>query len=104
MLVRSDLEQNLLYDYNVTTTVMTSWSLLFLGLGAPFALLASFTLIATKWYKKTKKLYTMLKTKIDEERNIHMTTVNGRARAGDDVGQDGASHESEERKEFIDKE
>ncbi|XP_053401513.1 uncharacterized protein LOC123549250 [Mercenaria mercenaria] len=61
LLVSSDFEQNLVTDLNVTTKLLTSWSLVASGIGAPFALMASFTLIATKWYKVTKKWYHVLK-------------------------------------------
>lgn len=66
VLVATDFEQNLVTDLNVTTKLMTSWSLVASGIGAPFALMASFTLIATKWYKESKKIYKRMKTKSGE--------------------------------------
>lgn len=103
MLVRSDFQQNLLYDYNVTTQMMTSWSLLASGLGAPFALMASFTLIATKWYKTTKSLYNRLKMKVCDKRSrdVAMTTVNGGTHPNDDVDYEAANENNEEKKNFI---
>ena len=68
MLVRSDFGDNLEHDYNVTTKLMTSWSLVVSGLGAPFALVAAFFMIATNWCRETKKLYTQLKAKVNDKR------------------------------------
>jgi hypothetical protein len=66
LLVKSDFEQNLVTDMNITTKLMTPWSVLVSGLAAPFALLASFSLIASKWYRLSKKWYHQLKSKAGE--------------------------------------
>ncbi|XP_060597016.1 uncharacterized protein LOC132750941 isoform X1 [Ruditapes philippinarum] len=75
LLVRSDLEQNIDSDYNVTIKLMTSWSLVASGVGAPFALMASFALIATKWFRATKHWYQHLTMNSDN----HGLVQNGTA-------------------------
>ena len=87
ILVRTDFQQNLVYDYNVTTQMMTSWSLLASGLGAPFALVASFSMIVTKGFKKSKAIYAQLKTKLNHvpSRDLSMATTNGGKRTHNDV-------------------
>lgn len=74
--MRTDLDQNIISDYNVTLKVLTSWSLVASGIGIPFALLASFALIATKWYRVTKHWYHQLKSSHPEHQG---TLQNGAA-------------------------
>ena len=69
LLVRDDLIHELERDFNVTTKVLTSWSLVISGCAMPFALLAGCSMIATKWYKTSKKWYSTLKQKPSDVEN-----------------------------------
>lgn len=70
LLISSDFEQSLATTMNVTARLLTPWSLVVSGIGAPFAFIASFTLIATKWYRITKKWYHVIKSHPDDLENI----------------------------------